>query len=394
MNPLNFYNQTIAALLKNPVVLDVETTVADKGNPHNLHNRLVTLQIKVGHAQPSVHFRSSFLEAKKAVLEASCVIVFNGKFDLAWFKREFGDVPLCIWDCQLAEFIFECQTNPYPSLTQALTKYNLPQKLDVVKTEYWDKGIDTDEIPEDVLSAYGAQDVESTWLLFLKQLEIFKEQQLDKFRLFRVHCNDELVLLEMEHNGIMYDCQGSLQKADDLNTQINNIIFELNQYANGVPINWSSRDHLSVFLYGGQIKKEDRIPIGVFKSGAKIGQTRFKIIEKLYDLERQVEPLKGSELSKEGYYSTDAPTLISLKADKTTKKIISLLLKKIGLETINNVYLKKFPAYIETKCWEPNMIFSTLNQCKTITGRLSSDKPNQQNLPKEAKQFCISRYAN
>lgn len=378
--------------MQNPVVLDVETTTANKGNVHHLHNRLVTLQTKAGNTKPSVHFKDSFLDAKKQVLEASCVIVFNGKFDLAWFKREFGTVPTCIWDCQLAEFMFSNQTKIFHSLEATAQDYGIAGKLDIVKTKYWEKGIDTDEIPEEILAEYGAQDVEITWKIFLKQVERFKEEQLSKFRLFRLHCNDQLVLLEMEHNGIMYDCAASLSKADHVDAQINNIIYKLNQFADGIPINWSSRDHLSVFLYGGTIKTETRVPIGVYKTGAKAGQPRYKIIETAYDVARKIEPVKGSELAKEGYYSTDEPTLMSVKANKTMKTVINWLLEKTGLEKLNGTYLRKLPKLIETNCWEPNMIFSTLNQCRVITGRLSSDKPNQQNFPKEAKQFCISRY--
>ena len=42
--------------------------------------------------------------------------------------------------------------------------------------------------------------------------------------------------------------------------------------------------------------------------------------------------------------------------------------------------------------WPNDTLFSNLNQCTAVTGRLSSTKPNQQNFPPEAKTFCISRY--
>ena len=50
------------------------------------------------------------------------------------------------------------------------------------------------------------------------------------------------------------------------------------------------------------------------------------------------------------------------------------------------------PNVINKHNWLPNMLHSNLNQCVAATGRLSSTKPNQQNLPKEAKLYCISRY--
>ena len=81
-----------------------------------------------------------------------------------------------------------------------------------------------------------------------------------------------------------------------------------------------------MFLYCGTITTETRVPIGVFKSGAKAGQPRFKIIKTDYDIPRKLEPVKGSELAKEGYFSTDESTLMSVKANKTMNKVIEWVL--------------------------------------------------------------------
>jgi DNA polymerase I-like protein with 3'-5' exonuclease and polymerase domains len=107
---------------------------------------------------------------------------------------------------------------------------------------------------------------------------------------------------------------------------------------------------------------------------------------------RLVTPIKGSELLKEGFYSTDEPTLRTLVPNAHTKKIITLLLERAKLEKINGTYLKGLPKRREKMHWPPNKLYSTLNQCVAITSRLSSTKPNQQNLAPLAKQFFISRY--
>ena len=88
--------------------------------------------------------------------EADLIIGFNIKFDIHWLRRAGITIDLLrhrVWDCQLAEFILEAQSTPYPSLNNTCAKYNVPLKLDVVKLEYWDKGINTDEIPRDILGA-------------------------------------------------------------------------------------------------------------------------------------------------------------------------------------------------------------------------------------------------
>lgn len=379
------------SLLRKVVTVDVETTTSNKGNPFDLTNKLVTIQIKVNDEEPIVYFKEDFGKALPILSSASCVVGFNLKFDLNWLRRELGYVPTCVWDCQLAEFMFSNQTWLYPDLNTTCDNYMVGHKLDEVAS-YWARGIDTDAIPHDVLREYGAQDVELTYAVLQKQVERFKTTNFGMFRLFRLHCNDQIVLADMEFNGICYDSNASEQRADNIDAQITELERKLSEFASGIPINWSSGDHKSCFLYGGTIKEDVRIPIGVYKTGKKIGETRFKVIEKEYQLPRLVDPLPKSALKKEGYFSTDEDTLKSLKPNKTVKRIIEWLLERAKLAKLKSTYLTGLPKTIEKFNWRPNMLYSTLNQCVAITGRLSSSKPNQQNFPKEAKQFCVSRY--
>jgi DNA polymerase-1 len=379
-------------LLKNPVVLDVETTISAKGNPYNQGNKLVTIQLKQGNAEAIVMGADQFHDALPILESASCIIAFNAKFDISWVRRQLGFVPTVVWDCQLAEFLFSGQTQKYPSLQQACEKYGLKSKLDIVKTEYWEKGIDTTEIPFEVLAEYGAQDVNVTWQLFQKQVQLFSNEEQQKFKLFRLQCNDLLVLQEMENNGIVYDTEGSLRNADDLERQVQELERKLYEFTSGAPINFDSRDHVSVLLYGGTITEDVRVPVGVYKTGAKVGQPRYKIITNDHQLPRLVEPIKGSELKKEGFFSTDESTLLSVKANKTAKKLIEWLLSRSKIMKLKSTYLLGLPKTIDDMGWKYGMLHSNLNQCVASTGRLSSTKPNQQNLPKEAKKFCVSRY--
>lgn len=379
-------------LLKNPVTLDVKTTTAAKGNAHTLINKLVTIQVKQAHSPVVIFTKENFKDVLPILDGASCIVGSNLKFDLSWVERELGWKASCVWDCQLAEFMFSKQLWKYPDLNTTLLNYGFEPKLDIVKTEYWDKGIDTDQIPLDILSEYGAYVVEGTYNVFLKQIERFKTAEEHMFRLFRLHCNDLLVLQEMEMNGICYDEYNSLAQAEGIVNRVNKIEGQLNEFTNGLPINWDSRDDVSTFLYGGTIQVETRIPIGVFKSGAKLGQTRFKVLRTDYKVDQKVQPLKGSELKKEGYYSTEESTLLSLKPNKEAKFSIIKLLERSKLMKLKSTYLEGLPKTIATHGWEPNMLYSNLNQCMAITGRLTSTKPNQQNFCKEVKALCVTRF--
>ncbi len=114
------------------------------------------------------------LDGLKELLDKSLVIGFNIKFDLHWLRRLGVSVSdLRIWDCQIAEYMLSAQRIKYASLNDTAERYGLGRKLDIIKNEYWEKGIDTDEIPLDILTDYLRQDIALTEAVYYKQLEIF-----------------------------------------------------------------------------------------------------------------------------------------------------------------------------------------------------------------------------
>jgi len=148
-NSLNF-------LLKRVAVVDVESTITNKGHPFTPENKLVTIQIKVNDEPTKVFTNTGFGEVRAILESCSMVVGTNIKFDLHWLQREIGYQAESVWDLQLAEFLFSDQLWIYPDLDGMCTKYSIPQKLSVVKTQYWEKGIDTDQIPIEILSEYDA----------------------------------------------------------------------------------------------------------------------------------------------------------------------------------------------------------------------------------------------
>ena len=374
--------------------LDVETTVSNKGNAFDSTNQFILGAI--GTDTTYINYTVSNWDSIRSYINTSkLVVLFNAKFDLHWMRNLGLDINprLSIWDCQLAEFILSNQRNKYPSLEEAAIKYNLGHKIDVIKEEYWKKGIDTDKIPFETLDEYLRQDISLTYRLYLKQVEEFKKpEHQSKYKLFRLQCYDLLVLEEMEYNGFVFDVDNAQQKVVELEKQRLEIENELLSYYPDIPINLSSGDHISCLLYGGTIQQEYRVPIGVYKTGARIGEPRYKLNVHEFVLPRLIEPLKGSELAKEGYFSTDESTLKNLKPDKKVKRIIELLLERRGIEKLRGTYYDGIPKLIKESNWLDNIVHGNLNQCVTITSRLSATKPNQQNQPPDCKKLCISRY--
>ena len=94
------------------------------------------------------------------------------------------------------------------------------------------------------------------------------------------------------------------------------------------------------------------------------------IFEKL-KLDPKMKPKAGARYS----YPTDEETLSAL-ADK--HPIINEILEFRGVKKLLSTYIEPFPGYISPVTGK---VHTTFNQALTATGRLSSSKPNLQNIP-------------
>lgn len=160
--------------MNNILILDVETLISNKGNPFDITNKCVCVGLKYTNVEACIWYNEEAKVIQPIINNASLIVGFNLKFDLHWLRRIGIDISkIKVWDCQLAEFLLNNQQTKYPSLDQAAEKYSLPKKLDVVKSEYWDKGIDTDMVPREVLSEYLTQDLVLTQQVFEIQRKQF-----------------------------------------------------------------------------------------------------------------------------------------------------------------------------------------------------------------------------
>lgn len=374
----------------NYVIFDVETTTANKGNPYDRDNRVVLAGVLSRGGCFSLG--SSLTEINRFLSGKTTTIVgFNLKFDLTWARR-YGILlsGIKIHDCQLAHFLLSGQSTPYPSLDGVCELLNLGRKEDKVK-QYWVSGIDTPDIPKEILEEYLLQDLRLTEKLYLRQMEAFNKNPL-LYKLFQLQCEDLLTLLDMEWNGLVVDVAGCKEKEKETEKELKQIDQELNAMFDSKPINFNSNDHLSCILYGGSIPYDVRVPIGEYKTGLKAGQTKYKKITYTYDFPRLVDPPKGSELAKEGYYSTAEDILRNLTGSRQLKKLVGLLLTRSRLEKLRGTYLVGWPEQLQRSNSFDGRLHGQFNQVVARTGRLSSSAPNLQNADKTIKRYLPSRY--
>ena len=373
----------------NILSLDTETSIFNKGNAFDKRNKLVCYSAATDkQSWADLWDEQAYVDVVECVLEADLIVGFNFKFDLHWFIKEqvYQLRQKQIWDVQIAEFILSNQTLRFPSLNETCEKYGIPLKTNIVKEEYWNKGIDTTDIPWPILSEYAEHDAVITLQCYYEQRKLMTPAQI---KLCYLMCQDLQILQEMEMNGLPFDEQLCDTRSLEVDDQISAHKTALSNIYPNIPINFGSNDHLSAFLYGGVVKEEGKEHVGFFKTGERKGQPKYKNIIIEHILPRLYEPLKGSEMQKEGVFATDEGTLRKLKGKKG---VIQQILELSKLEKLNGTYYKGLVKLRKEMNWEEGILHGQFNQTTAQTGRLSSSRPNLQNFSSDLQDIFISTY--
>ena len=383
--------------------VDIEATIYENGHPFSSSNSCCCVGIytsspvggRTWHYFDLVRdtdpFSNSYEQIRELLEGAILVCGFNLKFDLNWLSRILGK-PLnlkAVWDCQLVEYILSDQTWVMPSLKDALLLRGLPPKNEHIAENYWNLGINTDQVPPAILEERNRDDCETTFKLYQLQTTLVPANQ----RALVALCNDDLLCFqEMEFNGLLYDREGSERRGKELQIEYDRLCQDLStRFADGHPINWASGDHVSAVLYGGSAHFRIREMVTkTFKAGPKE-------VERWGTKEVQfpgiVPPLEGTECKKHGYFKLNDGILRSLRPTTAPgRDLIEGLQQLADMEKQIGTYYFGLPELMTHLQWDAGVIHGTFNQCVTRTGRSSSSRPNLQNFDGRIKSLFRSRY--
>jgi DNA polymerase I-like protein with 3'-5' exonuclease and polymerase domains len=413
-------------MLVKVLTFDCESTIYEQGNPFSAPNRLMCVgtlfdgQYEHHDIEYSgLPYNRSLERLLELFTQAETIVGFNLKYDLHWIRKYIPRIKFPrLYCCQLVEFILSNQRLPYPSLDHVATEYGLGVKLDIVRTEYWERGIDTPDVPAAILNEYLERDVRLTYDVYCKQQPVLRALPSNRQRLISLHNDDLGSLAEAEFNGMCFDKVEADRLAEATKDNLNDTIKQLNglddSYSN---VNWNSGDHLSAVLYGGGIN----LPCLVeSKRVLKSGEVKTRHVKGFRTLQfpRLVKPLPRTEtlptaqwsedeirrhnqnqqasrkpLAFRTYY-TNQDVLRSISCKGKAREIVRLLLLYADLESLLTKGYIGIPKLQTKMQWEPNVIHGQFNQCVAVTGRLSSSKPNLQNFAGAIKPLFYSRFTN
>lgn len=413
------------------LVLDVETTIRNNGNPYDPFNRLMSVQLFPEGAEHGViydiehglqPFAKHLETIRRAVESADYLVGFNIKFDVAWLRRYIPGIRISrVWDLQLWEFLCSGQTMRMPALADVLEMRGMESKGDLA-SEYWDKGIDTPMIPWETLATYGLQDIEVEHQLFKYQREATPP---DLMMLFKLQCEDLLILQEMEQNGLPYSIREAEEQAAQTAAAIESIDVDLRHIVSARTggcdhlVNLGSSQHLSALLYGGTITYEGTEEVEKPRKDGSIRKYTRKCdayleLKGFFRPDKKEELVRTRNLSDEDlhlvnkerqakgqpllfrYYSTGESVIKRLgsqRASKMATQFVGLLQERAKLAKLQSTYYQGMIDLMKSFGWDRDgIIHSTLNQTVAQTGRLSSSNPNQQNMAKDVKVLVKSRF--
>lgn len=324
-------------------------------------------------------------------------VAHNGKFDIKWLHTWLDiNVANFCFDTMLAHYICiseEQGTQGLKSLAWEFTdmggydnaldeyKQNLPE---AIRNNY-------DNIPWHILSTYAVADVDCC--IRLKDIFYPKIWANKKWKVLMTDflMPGSYALRQLEEDGMVISTNVIERFNETYSAEIERIQNKLESYPEVVEIERERAEKYKERQAIGLIKKADRTEEEQkkFEAYKKFSDPKFswsspaQLKELLFDK----LGLTTTVRTDKGALSTGEDALIEM-SEQHELPLLMLELRKVT--TLNNMFIKKLPDMRDSK----GKIHPVYNLTGTVTGRLASENPNFQQMPRKAEVPSLFQYQN
>ena len=256
----------------------------------------------------------------------------NLKYDLLILRRYNVDIKNIYFDTYIAESLISSERTSYKldNLSIEYLGYRMQPIEDLIGDKKQEE-ILMSEVPVEKACFYACEDADVVLKIYNKQKKILDEMELDNI-FYNIEMPLISVLIEIEYNGLFIDVDMINELSKDLKKKLIKISDKIYSYA-GKEFNINSPKQLSEVLF---------------------------------------DDLELKQIKKRSTASNVLQVL------KNHHPIAEELLEYRHLNKLVNTYLDTLPTFINS---DTNRVHTTFNQAVVSTGRLSSNKPNFQNIP-------------
>jgi DNA polymerase I-like protein with 3'-5' exonuclease and polymerase domains len=390
-------------ILQDSIILDLETTIAAPkphfgATPNWPANKIVAVGTRAECRYEELSASAENLFSLITNHPKPVLVGHNIGFDLQYLMRmpewkQSNSKPPRVWDTMKFHHIQLSREAPNPSLEKVAQWWKIPFKKDTEVKERFKAGIGADQIDTELLYEYLSNDV-------LVTAEIFKLQH-DYCNLkgpeFTAYILDimasVLVTTQMSCTGIQFDTKSAKKETEQLQEKLETL--EQNLKLKWEPL-WPKEAHLDfnpnspaqveALLWGStEIKartlesvRDEEGELVRYKTGARKGEVKTKVKEFLESVDTLVHPEAVEKFEAKGWdMKAGAQTLENIAKYDTgmAKEFAEDILELRELTKSISTYFKPYIDYAVNDTIHPNF-----NHCVAQTGRLTSAKPNMQNI--------------
>ncbi len=393
----------------NYVVVDLETTIKAPAphfgaTPHHPDNWIVMLGYAWSDGRTGTITRDGLTKFVKDLeyanaREFTVLVAHNLAFDLAYLLRDCALNNFKFWDTQKFHYMQMNRLAIQPSLESVANAWKIPFKKDVEVKERFKAGIGSDEIDEDLLREYLEEDVRVTEEIFLKQKNYCLSVNSDRpsksdyyLRYVKQHMKAVEVTTRMACEGIGFavnaakrEYESVLKNLDLINESLMESWSKYYPKEADTPFNPSSPSQIETLLWGGSVKISSQEPVVDdlghavrYKTGKRAGEIKTRKVTKEVRVPKLVSNKTVKTFKSRGW---------EMKSGAHTLENVAKYDEGLGAQLAEEVRELRDQSKSVNTYYQPYIKYSIdgvihpqYHHTVTATGRLSSSKPNMQNI--------------